>query len=174
MATSCTQWHSWTRRWLVSTFQKDSVSSSWIHPWPPLIWRTFRYYGFLLFAELVSDLGHKPEIASVPSLDAFDLAHYAVYSSSSDLQKLVILNLDYTNGTSPRTYKTFDVSSKFGQHVTVKRLTGSTAIATEGLTWAGQTVDENGNLSGTKFVEAVTNGVVSIGSSEAVIIEKAR
>jgi hypothetical protein len=139
-----------------------------------LIWGIFRYYGFLLFAELVSDVGHKPQIAAIPSLDAFDLAHYAVYSSSSDLQKLVILNLDYVNGTSPRTYKTFDVSSEFGDNITVKRLTGSTSIATDGLTWVGQNVDGNGNLSGTNVVEKVTNGVVSIGSSEAVIIERAR
>lgn len=132
-----------------------------------------RYYGFLLFADLVSDLGRSPQIVSIPSLDAVDLAHYAVYSSPSDLQKLVILNLDYINGTSPRTYKTFDVSSEFGKKFTVKRLTGSSSIADTNLTWADQTVDGDGNLSGTKVVEKVTNGVVSIGSSEAVIIERA-
>ncbi|OBT81651.1 hypothetical protein VE02_10289 [Pseudogymnoascus sp. 03VT05] len=131
------------------------------------------YYGFLLFADLVSNLGRTPEIAPIRSLDATDLAHYAVYSSPFNLQKLVILNLDYINGTNPRTYKTFDVSSEFGKHFTVKRLSGSSSIATQGLTWAGQTVDGNGHLSGAKVVEKVTNGVVSIGSSEAVIIERA-
>ncbi|KFY04146.1 hypothetical protein O988_00965 [Pseudogymnoascus sp. VKM F-3808] len=131
------------------------------------------YYGFLLFADLVSNLGRTPEISPIPSLDSTGLAHYAVYSSSFNLQKLVILNLDYINGTNPRTYKTFDVSSEFGKHVTVKRLSGSSSIATQGLTWAGQTVDENGHLTGAKVIEKVTNGVVSIGSSEAVIIERA-
>lgn len=138
-----------------------------------LTWTVSRYYGFLLFADLVSNLGRTPEISPIPSLDATDLAHYAVYSSSFNLQKLVILNLDYINGTNPRTYKTFDVSSEFGKGFTVKRLSGSSSIATQGLTWAGQTVDGNGHLSGAKVVEKVTNGVVSIGSSEAVIIERA-
>lgn len=86
---------------------------------------------------------------------------------------MVILNLDYFNGTTSRTYKTFDVSSEFGKEVNVTRLTGATSVAQDGLTWAGQTVDGQGKLSGAKVIEAVTNGVVTIGSSEAVIIQKA-
>lgn len=157
----------------MSTFLLVSFYVSRLHSRLFLILVTFRYFGFLLFAELVSDLGYNASIAPITSLDAFNLAHYAVYSSSSNVQKLVILNLDYINGTSARTYKTFDVSSQFGENVTVKRLTGPTSVATKGLTWAGQSVDEDGNLSGSKVVERVTNGVISIGSSEAVIIERA-
>jgi hypothetical protein len=52
-------------------------------------------------------------------------------------------------------------------------LTGSSSIATTGLTVAGQTVDEQGNLSGAIVVEQVADGVISVGSSEAVIIERA-
>jgi hypothetical protein len=121
----------------------------------------------------VSDLDHNAQVAPIPSLDAFDLAHYAVFSSSSSLEKIVILNLDYINATTARTYKKFDLSSTLGKNLKVKRLTGSSSIATTGLTVAGQTVDEQGNLSGAIVVEQVADGVISVGSSEAVIIERA-
>ncbi len=132
----------------------------------------FRYYGLLLFANLVSDLDHNARVAPIPSLDAFDLAHYAVFSSSSKLEKIVILNLDYINATTARTYKEFDLST-LGKNLKVKRLTGSSSIATAGLTVAGQTVDGQGNLSGAITVEQAADGVISVGSSEAVIIERA-
>lgn len=86
---------------------------------------------------------------------------------------MVILNLDYFNGTTARAYKTFDVTAVFGTNLSVTRLTGSTSVAQQGLTWAGQTVDGRGEVVGTKILEKVTNGNVTIGSSEAVIIEKA-
>lgn len=128
------------------------------------------YYGYLFVADLVSEL-HEPQISPIYSLDAENMAHYAIYSSSRELQKMVILNLDYFNGTTSRAYKTFDVTSVFGKNVAVTRLTGSTSIAQQGLTWAGQTVDGQGKLVGTKVIERVTNGNVSIGSSEAVIVQ---
>jgi hypothetical protein len=133
----------------------------------------FRYYGLLLFANLVSDLDPNARIAPIPSLDAFDLAHYAIFSSSSTLEKMLILNLDYINATTARTYKQFDLSSTLGTNLTVKRLTGASSVATTNLTLAGQTVDGEGKLSGTLVVEQVTDGVVSVGSSEAVIIARA-
>jgi hypothetical protein len=55
-----------------------------------------------------------------------------------------VYNLDYINGTS---------------------------TANKGFTWSGQTVDGSRKLTGYKTVERATNGVVSIVSSEAVIIE---
>lgn len=131
------------------------------------------YYGLLLFANLVSDLEDNIKVAPVPALDAFDLAHYAIFSSSSKLEKIVILNLDYIQANTARTYKQFDLSSTLGKNLKVKRLTGSSSTATTGLTFAGQTVDGQGNLSGALLVEQVSNGVVSVGSSEGVIIEMA-
>lgn len=115
----------------------------------------------------------QPHISPIYSLDAENMAHYAVYTSSGDLKKLIILNLDYFNGTTTRAYKTFDVTTVFGKSVSVTRLTGSTSVAQQGLTWAGQTVDGQGKVVGAKLVESVKNGNVTIGSSEAVIIERA-
>ncbi|KAH8812634.1 hypothetical protein F5884DRAFT_878457 [Xylogone sp. PMI_703] len=129
------------------------------------------YYGFLFFADLVSDI-RAPRISHIHSLDLSDSAHYALFSSSRQVQKLVILNLDYCNSTTPRTYKTSDVSSVLGRKLKVTRLTASSSIATCGLTWAGQTVNQSGKLSGKKIIEIVKDGIVSIGSSEGVIIER--
>ncbi|KAH8590030.1 hypothetical protein B0O99DRAFT_522066 [Bisporella sp. PMI_857] len=129
------------------------------------------YFGFLFFADLVSDL-YNPRISHISSLDEIDLAHYAVYSSTRELQKLVIINLDYCNSTVPRTYKTFNVSSIFGKGLIVKRLTGGSSVAITGITWVGQTVNREGNLAGSKTVEECKDGVVTVGSSEAVIIER--
>ena len=76
-------------------------------------------------------------------------------------------------GTTTRAYKTFDVTPVFGQKVRVARLTGSTSVAQQELTWAGHTVDGQGKVLGTKLVENVRNGNITIGSSEAVMVEKA-
>ena len=119
----------------------------------------------------MSDL-YNPRISHISSLDEIDLAHYAIYSSTRELQKLVIINLDHCNRTVPRTYNTFDASSVFGKDLIVKRLTGGSSVPTTGLTWVGQTINGKGNLSGSKTIEECKDGIVSVGSSEAVIIER--
>ena len=133
-----------------------------------------RYYGFLFFANLVKDFGEDAKIAPVLSLDGPSVVHYAIYSSDSKTpQKLVIMNLEFSNATIARQQRTFDVSPALGQQVKVTRLTGPSSDATSGISWAGQTVDGEGSIVGVETYEYPADGVVSVGSSEAVIVEKA-
>ncbi|PLB49722.1 hypothetical protein P170DRAFT_357055 [Aspergillus steynii IBT 23096] len=132
------------------------------------------YYGFLFYADLIGDFKDGARTASIPSLNGVGLAHYAIYEPGQTVpKKLVILNLDEVNQNTTRKQKAFDVSSALGQDVRVARLTGPSSNATSGIHWAGQTVDGLGNLIGKRMVESIFNSTVSVGSSEAVIIERA-
>jgi len=134
----------------------------------------FRYYGFLFFANLVKDLGDDTKIAPVLSLDGPSVVHYAIYSADSTIpEKLVVINLDFSNATIARQQRTFDVSPVLGQHVKVTGLMGPSSGATTGISLAGQTVDGEGSIIGVKTLEYPAGGIVSVGSSEAVIVEKA-
>jgi hypothetical protein len=95
---------------------------------------------------------------------------YALYSGNV-LQKIVALNLEFFNATTPRPEaQSIDVSSILGQDLRVRRLTGSSSDVTGNVTWAGQSFD-TGLAVGDIIMESST-GVVSVGASEAVIIER--
>lgn len=127
----------------------------------------------MFYADLIKDFKNGARVASISSLDGVGLAHYAIYEHDQTVPKrLIILNLDEIQQSATRKEKTFDVSSVLGHSVLVTRLTGPSSNATTGIHWAGQTVGEDGNLIGRKAVES-TNSTVTVGPSEAVIIERA-
>jgi hypothetical protein len=95
---------------------------------------------------------------------------YALYSGDT-IQKVVALNLDFFNLTTTRPVsQEIDVSDILGQSVSVRRFTGVGSDATGNVTWAGQSFDTGfgvGNIT----VENYDKGQVSIGASEALLIE---
>jgi hypothetical protein len=128
----------------------------------------------LFAADLVADL-EAPEIAPLAELDTASTVRFAVYDGGQ-LRKVVLLNLDFFNGTSEtnatRPARRFDVGATLGKQLQVRRLTGENSAATSGATWAGQSVDGDGAIVGEVEVERVTDGVVTLLASEAVIVER--
>ncbi|KAL5327292.1 hypothetical protein ACEPPN_004986 [Leptodophora sp. 'Broadleaf-Isolate-01'] len=131
-----------------------------------------QYYSMLFAASVISDISN-PRIYRVAELDTYDLAHYAIYSGGdSKLQKLVILNTHYHNGTTAsRPAKYVDLSPVLGRKLKVKRLTSGNTVARDGTTWGGQKVDGKGVLVGRETWKESTDGVVVMYASEAVIVK---
>ncbi|KAK0101403.1 hypothetical protein ONS95_006577 [Cadophora gregata] len=129
------------------------------------------YYSMLFAADVVADIKN-PSIHRVASLDTYELAHYAIYSGSR-LQKMVILNTHYYNGTTEtRPAKYVDLSPVLGRNLQVKRLTSANTIAKTGTTWEGQSIDGKGKLVGRETWEGSDGGVVTMFASEAVIVQR--
>jgi hypothetical protein len=109
----------------------------------------------------------------VEELSAFEsetLALYAIYSGG-EIQKLIALNLEFfTSTTSRPVSQEIDVTNILGQNVSVRRFTGAGSNATSNVTWAGQNFDTGVGL-GNVTVENYNKGQVSVGASEAVLIE---
>lgn len=119
-------------------------------------------------------------VLSLPSSsENLNLVIYALYSSRpADKDtlpaKLVLLNLDYysSNSTTERPTQQVDVSQLMGcEHVAVTRLTGKGADMTYGVTLGGQDWENGGNASGEKETEVVNSRIVSVGASEAIIVQ---
>ncbi|PVH84753.1 glycoside hydrolase family 79 protein [Cadophora sp. DSE1049] len=128
-----------------------------------------QYYSMLFAADVISNIKN-PSIHRVAELDTYDLAHYAIYSGSK-LQKMVILNTHFHNGTTEtRPAKYVNLSPVLGRNIQVKRLTSANTIAKNGTTWGGQYVDGEGKLIGQETWEENQGGVVRMYASEAVIV----
>lgn len=125
----------------------------------------------LFVADLVSNVS-SPRVAPMPDLDTDTAVHYAIYGGN-ELQKLVLLNLEYFGGGSSRPSRVFGAARQLGTRLKVRRLTGASSAATRGVTWAGQSVDGNGVVVGDLKAEIVEDGEVRLGASEAVIVERA-
>jgi len=127
----------------------------------------------LFIADLVADL-QSPRVAPMPDLDTDTAVHYAIYDGNQ-LQKLVLLNLEYFGGTSQSTRprRAYGSAGLLGTRLKLRRLTGPNSAATRGVTLTGQSVDANGAVVGDVKTEFVDDGVVSLLASEAVIVERA-
>lgn len=168
-------------------------------PWQPIaINATERYvkplyYGNLATAAaLAGNGGKKVEIL----VNETQLTAYGVYSASStqksggwgwwgsrgssdkaQLQSLVVVNLAMWNSTQSagqRPYTAVSIKDLAPgcdvSRATVTRLTAPGVEVASGITWAGQTVDTDGNIVGRKDVEGFSSGVVLVGASEAVVV----
>lgn len=124
----------------------------------------------LFIADLVADLDN-PRVAPISSLDTNSAVHFAIYNNNQ-IQKLVLLNTQYYSGSSSRPSTNFDVNSSLGSNVRVRRLTGASSGARSGVTWAGQSVDGSGRITGSLRTEQVSNGIVRLLASEAAIVER--
>jgi uncharacterized membrane protein len=131
------------------------------------------YYAMLFVADLVADLKN-PRVAPMPDVDTDTAVHYAVYDGN-ELKKLVLLNLDYYDGqsTAARPTKSFGAPRLLGKKLKLRRLTGANSVATTGVTWAGQHVNEQGAVVGALKAETVEDAWVKLAASEAVIVERA-
>lgn len=123
----------------------------------------------LFVADLVGDLGD-PTISALPDLDTSSTVHFAVFDCGH-LSKLVLLNLDFFDGNATRSSERFNLSEVLGSKLEVRRLTADSSAAQTGVSWAGQQIDEDGILQRELDVERIDNGVVTVFSSEAVIVE---
>lgn len=128
-----------------------------------------RYYAMLFVADLVEDL-KDPSVARLTDLDTDSLVHFAIYDCGR-LAKVVLLNLNFSDETSTRSSIKLSLSHVLGNDLHVRRLTGTESAAQTGVTWAGQKVDDSGNLIGLLDVEDVNDGVVTLLASEGVIVE---
>lgn len=121
-----------------------------------------------------------PHIASIASpSDSPNIAIYALYpsapaSSSSAPSKLIVLNMDYytSESTSVRPKKNVNAASILqSKNLRVSRFTAAGADATNGATFAGQSWENQGKVSGDKVYEVGPGGIVEISASEGVLIE---
>ena len=134
------------------------------------------YYGNWLLAEALG--GENKQVVSI--LSTSTLAGYAVYGTGKPhqrpkLQSIALVNFDVYNATATpgaaRTQVDFQIPAELsGKKVSVRRLTAASVDARDGVTFGGQSVSLSGNIGGPKAVEKVTNGVVSVKASEAVLI----
>jgi hypothetical protein len=119
---------------------------------------------------------NNPHIASIPVADP-SLAVYALYEGSPSVaarpERIIILNMGVlkSNLSGPIAPATsIDVSQLLGNRTKITRLSGPGSDATSGATFAAQNYD-SGRPSGKKVVEKA-KGIVTVRSSEGVIIEK--
>lgn len=98
------------------------------------------------------------------------LALYAIYSGNI-IQKIIAINLEFLDSTTTRPVsQDIDVSDILSQNLSVRRFTGIASDATINVTWAGQSFDSGSGI-GKMTVENYKTGRVSVGASEAVLIE---
>ncbi|PSK34591.1 hypothetical protein B9Z65_8917 [Elsinoe australis] len=129
------------------------------------------YYSTLFLTDLVHGIS-KPKISSVSSLDAIDLANYAVFNHKGDLKKMVVINTQvYEDTNLPRQAKALDLKGAFGRRLRITRLTAPSVTSTSETTWAGQSTDADGRLRGEEITECSEDGLVRVYAGDAVIVE---
>ncbi|KAL9095137.1 MAG: hypothetical protein Q9165_002740 [Trypethelium subeluteriae] len=116
-------------------------------------------------------------IYELEALESDGLALYAFYEGD-ELYKVLVLNLDFYSAAEaseavPRPQKQVDVSAVLGTQVRAFRLTApsSEEMDPAEVTVIGQNY-ANGTAAGTPDIEYFVNGIVCIGASEALIIER--
>lgn len=136
------------------------------------------YYGNMLVATAVGG-GEKQVVRMV---DTDNLAGYAIYAVANPrmgprLESIVLVNMEFFNSTaSPvaeRPSVDFELPSSMGKDddkLSVYRLTAAGAEVKEGITYAGRTVNLDGNIIGGKVTEKVKNKIINVRASEAVLI----
>ncbi len=85
-----------------------------------------------------------------------------------------MLNMDYyaAGSTSVRPKKSVNAGSILqSKSLRVSRFTAAGADATSGATFAGQSWENQGKVSGKKLYEMAPGGIVQISASEGVLIE---
>ncbi|KAF2628256.1 glycoside hydrolase family 79 protein [Macroventuria anomochaeta] len=134
------------------------------------------YYGNWLTATALGD--SDAQVVSI--VNTTSLAGYAIYSSKlhrSKLKSVVLVNMEVFNSTStPATQRpsvSFALPAKLGGKnckASVRRLTAAGAEVRDEIAFAGRTVALDGTLSGRESKERVSNGVVNVRASEAVLV----
>ena len=157
-------------------------SPFWYSMWQPVevngtaprVWPT--YYSTIFVAGVLSGTTN-PTIYELSALGSDSLALYALYEGDS-AYKILALNLAFysaVNATAgvKRPQMQLDVSAVLGTQVRAFRVTGPSSEETDTalVTAIGQSY-ASGTAIGTPDIEYPSNGVVGIGASEALIIER--
>lgn len=132
----------------------------------------------LFVADVVGGL-ESPRNALLRHHDTASAAHYAIYDSASEdcgPRKLVLLNTAFYRGSGERGRHTLDVGHLLGStRLCFRRLTGPESAARDGLTWAGQRVENaDGAVVGSARVEEARGGRLTLQTSEGAIVEPCR
>lgn len=149
-----------------SAWQPIDVNSTSLHHVMPL------YYGNLFTAAAFAGGDKQVELL----VNETYFVAYGLYTQSlngtAKLTQFVVVNTNaydpsITNGVRP--YISVQLPSEFegGQ---VKRLTAPSVYERTAITFGGQSVDNNGQITGAEDIERVQAGQVSIGNSEALLI----
>lgn len=134
------------------------------------------YYGNWFIA---TALGNS-DVQVVPIVNTTSLAGYAIYSNRrhrSELKSIVLVNMEVFNSTSTPTSQRssvdFALPEKLGGKnckASIKRLTAAGAEVRDGIAFAGRTVALDGSIRGNESKEKVTDGVVNVRASEALLV----
>ena len=129
------------------------------------------YYGALMLATAIGDKGGKKQVQALVQEETF--VAYALYAHSA-LDSVVVVNMEPFNATMPGPRPHVDVKLPDDVHKPGKimRLTAEGADVKDGVTWAGQTVSEHGEVEGEEVSERYWPGsTVSVPDSEAILIK---
>ncbi|KAJ4348112.1 uncharacterized protein N0V89_009484 [Didymosphaeria variabile] len=135
------------------------------------------YYGNLFVATALGE----GNTQVVPIVNSTSLAGYAVYSNTprdSSLRSIVLVNMNVFNSTSTPAASRPSAGFALPSHlrnkhskVSVQRLTASGAEVREGISFAGQTVALDGNITGNRKKEMLIGNTVKVHASEAVLLQ---
>jgi hypothetical protein len=116
----------------------------------------------------------------VPIVNTTSLAGYAIYAAQrqrSTLRSIVLVNQDIfnfsTSATSERPSVAFQLPTELcgaNAKASVQRLEGKGAEVREAITFAGRSVSLNGEIQGKIAKEPVVDGIVTVKSTEAVLV----
>ena len=134
------------------------------------------YYGNLFTSTVFA--GGDKQVVNLVNETA--LTAYAVYNASQGeagaaLDSVVVVNLEMFNVSQSAEERTsvevqLPLAMGEGDGAMVRRLTARGVDAKEGITFAGQSVDEEGKIVGALEVEGPVNGTVTVRAGEAVMI----
>jgi hypothetical protein len=134
------------------------------------------YYGNWFVAAALGT-GERQVVAIVNSTK---LAGYAVYSKElehTELRSIVLINQEIFNASSSaagtRSTAAFRLPTGLcgkDAKISVQRLTAAGVEVREGITFGGQTIALDGEITGSLLKEQVDHGMVHVKASEAVLI----
>ncbi|EKG09941.1 Glycoside hydrolase superfamily [Macrophomina phaseolina MS6] len=142
------------------------------------------YYGNMFVANALGNpRGHMPQNGSASTWKVAFLVEearftaYAVFSvaqGAQTLRHIALVNMDGRWSADPAKVgkeKTVKLPEDSRGAAEVRRLTGAAVDLAQGVTWAGRTVDPDGNLVGMEVVERVqSGGEVTVQPGEAVLL----
>ena len=148
-----------------SAWQPIDVNSTSLHHVMPL------YYGNLFTATALAGGNKQVELLiNETYFSAYGL--YTQHLNGADLTQIIVVNTnayDPSTGGGVRPYTSVQLPPEF-EGARVKRLTAPSVYERTAITYAGQSVDNSGQIIGEEAIERVQAGQVSIGDSEALLI----
>lgn len=134
------------------------------------------YYGNLFTSTAFA--GGAKQIVTLANETTFTA--YAIYdaangSAAARLESVAVVNLEMFNatqdaGSRPYVAVQLPLDGEVVAGAQVRRLTAPGVDVKDGITFAGQYVDSNGQIVGTLETESLSNDTVLVGAGEAVLV----